>query len=184
MITELIDIKKLRKKLGVSQIALAKKAQVSQSLIAKVESGLLDPSFSNAQKIFSALEDIGNKKAILAKEIMQTRIISVKPTYNIKSVVAKMKKYEISQMPVIEENNVCVGIVNDKLIIDFIINNKDDSSVLIKEIMEEVPPIINENAKLDVFSNLLKHYSLVLVAKKGKLKGIITKADVITKVKY
>ena len=37
--SELEEIKRIRKKLGISQTELANRAQVSQSLIAKVESG-------------------------------------------------------------------------------------------------------------------------------------------------
>lgn len=181
MITNLNEIKKIRKKLGISQIALAQKAQVSQSLVAKVESGILDPSFSNAQKLFRALEDLSHKHAILAKDVMQTKIISCKSKDNIKTVIAKMKKFDISQMPVIENNN-CLGRISDRLIMDAIINNKENA--MISEIMDDAPPVITEEAKLEIFSNLLKYYSLVLVAKKGKLKGIITKADIIMKVKY
>ena len=64
MVVELEEIKEIRKKLGLTQSDLAKRAGVSQSLIAKVESGRLDPAYSNAQKLINALNDYGRKKEL------------------------------------------------------------------------------------------------------------------------
>ncbi|MBW2963162.1 CBS domain-containing protein, partial [Candidatus Woesearchaeota archaeon] len=52
----------------------------------------------------------------------------------------------------------------------------------VKEIMEECPPIITPETRLEVISNLLKHFSIVLVAKKGEYKGLISKTDLLEKV--
>jgi len=48
-------IKKMRKKFGLTQAKLAKMAGVSQSLIAKIESEKIDPSYKIAKKIFTVL---------------------------------------------------------------------------------------------------------------------------------
>ena len=55
MVIEIREIKEIRKKLGLTQGQLANMANVSQSLIAKIEAGRLDPTYSNATKIFEAL---------------------------------------------------------------------------------------------------------------------------------
>ncbi|MFQ5647816.1 MAG: helix-turn-helix transcriptional regulator, partial [Candidatus Aenigmatarchaeota archaeon] len=41
---EITEIRKIRKKLGLTQSQLAQEARVSQSLIAKIEAGKLDPT--------------------------------------------------------------------------------------------------------------------------------------------
>ena len=45
--------------------------------------------------------------------------------------------------------------------------------------MEEAFPQINEDAPLSLITSLLQTYSAVLVAKKGEIIGIITKADLL-----
>ncbi|MEM2547192.1 MAG: helix-turn-helix domain-containing protein, partial [Candidatus Bathyarchaeia archaeon] len=56
MLPSLDEIAKRRKLLGLTQKQLAKIAGVSQSFVAKVESGKIDPSYSKVKAIFDVLE--------------------------------------------------------------------------------------------------------------------------------
>ena len=56
---DLSELRILRKKIGLTQSELAKQASVSQSLIAKIESKKIDPSYTNAKKIFETLQKKG-----------------------------------------------------------------------------------------------------------------------------
>ena len=54
---ELKNLRASRTALSMSQQELAKRAKVSQSMIAKIEAGRLDPTLSNARRIAEALEE-------------------------------------------------------------------------------------------------------------------------------
>ena len=177
MLYELSEIKKIRKSLGLTQTDLAKRANVSQSLIAKIESGKIDPTFTKTKKIFDTLNDMENKEEIKAEELMNRKVISISPTDSIKESVGKMKKFEISQMPVLDGHNV-VGLVSESTLLDALMGNK---SKKIADIMEESPPTVSKTASVKVVSSLLKHYPVVLVSESGKLAGLITKADLLGK---
>ncbi len=177
MFTELQEIKLLRKKLGLTQEELAKYAGVSQSLIAKVESNSIDPTFTNAQKIFAALHSLSEKEEKKAGSVMNKNLISVQPTDSLRIAITKMKKYSISQLPVLDEKKA-VGSISESAILDAIINNKS-SDTFISEVMSDAPPTIDKNASIHVVSHLLKFYPMALVAEKGKLLGVITKADLL-----
>ena len=176
MVYELKDIKEIRKKFDLTQVELAKKSGVSQSLIAKIEAGKLDPTFSKAQKIFDALDNLTKKEETKCSEIMTKKIVSVSPNSLVQEVVNKMKKYAISQLPVIDKDKV-VGYLSEAIVLDALMQGKKD--VKVNEIMEEVPPTIDKNASISIVSDLLKIYSMVLVMEKGKLLGLITKSDII-----
>jgi len=178
MSCQLDEIKKIRKHIGLTQTELAKKANVSQSLIAKIESGRLDPTYSNAMKIFTALSDLEKKQEIRAFQIMNDKIVSAKPDEPIKSAVEKMKKYNISQLPVVDDHKA-VGLVSESILLDAILNSKDSS---VSEIMKEAPPVVSKESSVNVISSLLRHYPLVIVSENGKLVGLITKSDLITKI--
>ena len=174
---ELSEIKKIRKNLGLTQTELAKRANVSQSIIAKIESGKIDPTFTKTKKIFETLNDLENKEEIKAEELMNKKIVSLTPDDNIKDSVRKMKKFGISQMPVIDNNNV-LGLVSESTLLDALMNNKGKN---VSDIMEETPPIVSKTTSIQIISNLLRHYPTVLVSENGKLIGLITKADLLSK---
>jgi predicted transcriptional regulator len=177
MIFDVSEIQKLRRTANLTQHELAKKAGVSQSLIAKIESGTLDPAFSKAQKIFAALTEASTKAKAL--DIMNKNLIVAHPGDSLKKTIATMKRYGISQMPVIEDKKA-VGLVSEATILDALIRNKDIDTMLTK-IMAEAPPIITSGASIDVVTQLLKEYPIILVSAKGRFLGHITKADVLMK---
>jgi len=176
---ELQTLKKLRKAVGLTQQQLAKQAEVSQSLIAKIESGNLDPTYSNVQKIASALERLHHHQEQKAKDIMQKKVITIKPKETLHEVIEKMRKHSISQLPVLA-NTTVVGMISETAILDGILHHKGK---IVQDIMEEAPPIIAPETRVSIVSSLLQFSPLVLVAEKGNLKGVITKSDVLSKIK-
>lgn len=177
MTYELEEVKKIRKKLGLTQTELANRAGVSQSLIAKIESSRIDPTYTKTKKIFAALSDLEKKEEIKAGQLMTGRIISIVPNASIKEAISKMKKSQISQLPVIEDNKL-VGLVSESTILDAMLNSKGKE---VREIMQEAPPIVSKTTSVQVVSNLLKHYPMVLVSEEGRLVGLITKSDLLGK---
>jgi len=175
---ELSEVKLIRKKLNLTQADLAKKADVSQSLIAKIESGRIDPTYNNAKKIFQALESISLKSELTAEQIMNRKIISVDLNESVKEAVTKMKKYSISQIPVL--NHGVAGLISESTILDHI--SEDMTKMKVSEIMEEAPPVISRKTTKSIISNLLKYCPVVLVSEKGKLIGLITKSDLLNKI--
>ena len=175
---EIDDIKKIRKKLGITQTELAMLASVSQSLIAKVEAGSIDPTYSNARKILDALNAIGKSKEKKAIDVMTRKIVFISPDDSIHAAIDKMKKFNISQIPVLSSEK-CIGLVSESGILNAVFKGKGQK---VNDVMEEVPPIISKSSGISVITELLKFYSIVLVAEKGKIIGIISKSDIISEI--
>ncbi len=177
MVYEIDEIRNIRKKLDMTQFDLAKRSGVSQSMIAKIEAGRLDPSYTNAKKIFMALEDLEKKEELKAKDIMNKKIISIKSNEKIKAAIQTMKKFQISQMPVID-NNKLVGFISESIMLECLTEKECEK---VKDTMAEPPPIVSKESSSEVISSLLKHFPMVLVSEEGDLIGLITKADLLSK---
>ncbi len=174
---DLSDISRLRKSLNITQKELARKAGVSQSLIAKIEKSRIDPSFSKARKILDTLDSLSNAGAC-AQDLMNPNIISVSAGDSLKKAISRMKKANISQMPVIEERKA-VGVISEATILEAFIDKGSPSTVA--DVMKEAPPVLGGQASLPAVTSLLRQYPIVLVADKGKIVGHITKSDILSK---
>ncbi|MBI5035727.1 CBS domain-containing protein [Candidatus Micrarchaeota archaeon] len=175
------EIKTRRKRLSLTQSQLANEAGVSQSLIAKIESDNLDPSYSNTVKIFDALERIERKTVKTAEQIMSKTVEHVKKTDTVGKVLKLMKQKDFSQLPVFDESHP-IGSISDKTILDNITEGtpvEELSEKKVEEVMSESFPIIAPETPLPAISSLLNYHFAVLVRKKGKVVGIITKADLL-----
>ena len=181
MLSELSEIKKKRKKLGITQTELSKKTGVSQSLIAKIEAGAIVPSYTNAKKLFDFFEILHEDQQAKAGEFMTKKVVSAKPDETIKQVIKKMEKNSVSQLPIIEDGKN-IGTISEKLVLEQMNKNKNAENALEKnaeEIMEEAMPEIRENTPFEVVSSVLSHYPGAVVVKNGRITGIITKSDLL-----
>jgi len=182
MLHSLQEIKQLRKKLNITQKELASRSGVSQSLIAKIEAEKVEPTFSKAQQLFHALQELREKEELKAKHIMKTKVLFVKPHDALRDVIKLMASKGISQMPVREKDRIC-GIVSERTILNHLAEKPEKiSSLKVEDVMEETPPIVSLTTGQNLLVELLKDYPVVLVAEKGEIKGIITKSDLLGKI--
>jgi len=175
------DIGKKRRQLGLKQAELAKLAGVSQSLIAKLEAGTIDSAYTKVKTIFDVLERLEAKTKIQERKIQPNEVISIQKDESILKVVKLMKEHGYSQIPVFDGNQ-SVGSISEKTILRQILAGKDldqISHLPVEDIMEEAFPQVGEDVPLSLISSLLQTYQAVLVAKKGSILGIITKADLL-----
>jgi predicted transcriptional regulator len=92
-----------------------------------------------------------------------------------------MAKYGISQLPVFDGEH-SVGSISEKTIISKVSAGKDLSQVSklpVGDVMEKGFPQVGEDAPLPLISSLLQVYPAVLISTKGKIVGIVTKADLL-----
>lgn len=179
------DVKKIgimRKLRGLTQTELAKRAGVSQSLIARIESGTVDPAYSKVEKIFFILNNEKSDYATKAEEIMTKKISTVAADKSLVSAMKIMKIKNISQMPVVQKN-VVVGSVTEKAIAHAFVLNENPASLKVKDVMENPMPTIDVSTTIAVISSLLDAQSAVLVTKNGRIAGIIARSDLLKVVK-
>ncbi len=119
MLPEIKDVTRRRKILGLTQNKLAKQANVSQSLIAKIETGRVDPSYSKMMKILTALDEEEGKKQTVtrARDICNRNVTSVSRFDPVLKASQLMRENGFSQLPVCDGDSF-VGSVTESMILD------------------------------------------------------------------
>jgi predicted transcriptional regulator len=167
-------LKELREAARLTQIELARLADISQAHIAKIETGKVDPRLSTVNTILTILQKA--KKMTTCGDIMSKKVIPVKPSDSAKKAITLMRSFDISQLPVIDKGNV-VGSVSEGTIIRHM--DKNPAHIKVREIMDSPFPIVSEDEPADALPQLLNFRQAALVTNKGKVRGIITKFNLL-----
>ena len=182
MLPALDDIPKRRKALGLTQSRLAELAGVSQSIIAKIESGTVDPSYSIVKRLIEALEkqsvEISRPRV---SEIMSKPVIGIARTQLVRDAVDLMRRRGYSQLPVFEGTR-CVGSISEKTILDRAAMGEPLETLLnnrVRDIMDSPLPMVNDDTPLEMVLGLLQGNYGVLVTKGESTIGILTKSDIL-----
>jgi predicted transcriptional regulator len=162
----------LRREADLTQEELARHADVSQSLIAKIESGRVEPTYSKAKHILAVLRDQRHSDE-LVKSYMTGEIISVVPEDTVGDVVSVMKDRDISQVPVMEED--VKGLITESSLV----RASHDADVLVDQVMKAAPPVVASSTPIEAVRSLLLHCPLVLVREGEDFVGVVTKADLL-----
>lgn len=173
------SIKKKRVKLGLTQSELAERAGVSQPLIARIESGDVDPRLSTIRNIIAALEDM-EKSRITAKDLMTAPVVSLSPDESVEQAVKLMEKHGFSQLPVLE-NAVPIGSISESALVQAM-GSRDIgriSNARVRELMEDSFPAVAPGTDMGTISALLDTNHAVLVMEMGKVVGVITKYNIM-----
>lgn len=176
-------IKHKRIELNLTQKQLAGESNLSQSLIAKLESKKLSPSYEVVKRIFETFERLEHKKEDLCVKLLGKNLISIKSGERISKAAEMMKKHAVSQLPVID-NNRLIGTISESVIYNKILEGEDKNELLkkqVKTIMEDPLPTISSSTPKSIAMPLLKTNSAILLTEKSKIVGILTKEDFIVK---
>ncbi len=172
------ELKLARKRAGLTQAGLSNASGVSQSVIAKIENGKVDPAYSTVTKLFTALESI-KKKTKTVGEVMHRQVYSAAPQEPLIEASKKMKKHGVSQLPVISGKSV-VGCISEDDVLRAVEKNADLKKTKVKQAASPAPPIVSPETPIDAVTAVLHHAPMICVIDKGKLAGVITRADLLT----
>ncbi len=169
---QLSSISYKRKRLNLTQQVLAKKAGISQSLLTKIERGVVVPNYNIAMRLFEALEELEHSDEKTLSDIMHLGVITVKISDTVEDAARIVKKHAISQLPVMD-GAVITGVVTTSMLVGV------QGSVRISSIMKEPYPILSIKTPVDTARALLKQYPAILVIDKSSLVGIVTAEDML-----
>jgi len=176
------DLRRLRKRYGVTQKELALKSGVSQSLISRIENKNIDPRLSTIRKILEAIIFL-QKKDKTAKDVMHGPVITINAIDSVQKAIDLMKKHAISQIPVLKGNKI-IGSIRESTLINRFSKSKNTETFFsssVYNIMDEPFITVEPNITIEsVVDLLLEGYPAILVIDQKDIVGIITKIDVLS----
>jgi len=119
----------------------------------------------------------------LVKDHANKKLITVKTEELVSHAIERMRKFQISQIPVTDSEGF-VGSVDESALFTAFLDNKNMGDTPIREIMKAPFPIVKSTTSLDEISRLIKKgNSAILVEIEAGAYHIITKYDVISHIK-
>jgi predicted transcriptional regulator len=176
------QLKKIRTQLGFTQGALAKAAGVSQSIIAKIEAGGVDPTYNTLSAISRALSANTVTHGKRAADVMSSPVVGVQEGVKIRECADLMKKKGFSQMPVFSGQRI-IGTITDSHIMTLLSAAQDPRKLLDDKVGDHIQPIfavVGRDTPVQALFSLFRYLPAVLVESGEKVEGIITKIDLLT----
>ena len=185
MLPTIEEIGKMRKNLGISQKELARTCGVSQSYIARMEKGSINPTYDKIRKIYDYLS-VFSKKAesfdLIASKIMSKSVITCHFNDPIISALNTMREKGYSQLPVVNGENKIMGTITEADVNEILLKGTPIESLKnlsVRKVMGPALPQMPMNTPVSVIYPILRFSNAVIVMDGGELKGIISKADIL-----
>jgi cystathionine beta-synthase len=130
---------------------------------------------------------IESKKPATAIDLIQKhknlKLLTVKDTQSVREAYDIMKKYDVSQIPVVDAQGTFVGSLSDTELFETLIEHPELKSAEINKVMQAPFPMVKANTSIEQVSKLInKNNQAVLMTDLGGNMHIITKYDVIDSV--
>ena len=174
------EIRAMREKYSMTQKDLAERAGVSQSMIARIESGSVDPRVSTLRRIVEVLNFL-KCSGVTAAQVMHTPVLSVHPEDQVTGVVELMGRNGISQLPVLR-NGVPVGCISETALLSAVEEPQLHRShtCQVQDFMQPSFPTVPPEMDVETILHILQEHHAVLVVEDGMVQGVVTKHDLIS----
>lgn len=117
-------------------------------------------------------------KDIISKRPANYTLVSVKKSDSVKEAIGLMNKTSVSQIPVMDGDEV-VGSLTDTKLLSKIIENPSLKDAGVEEVMESSMTFVARDSTLDVLSSMIEKEKAVLVRDEKDQIHIITKHDIL-----
>ena len=173
------EIRKRRLALGISLGDLARAVGRSDATLSRIERGRIRPSYDLVQEILRYLEAQEGYAAprLTVGEIMSRSLVTIESTATLATAAQRMEGGAFSQLPVVDAGKV-IGALSETALLRAL-GEPTARRGRVRDVLEPAYPVVDEGFPADLLPSLLGRYPAVLVAKRGDLLGIVTKADLI-----
>ncbi len=124
---------------------------------------------------------------VTVKNILESRrsfantpkLVAVQSGHTVKEALELMNKFELNELPVINEGSVVVGNVRDMKLMQNVIADRAALDASVESVMEAPPMMIDSGTEVERAVELLREHRTLLVMEFGHALGVVTRHDVL-----
>jgi len=120
--------------------------------------------------------DLGSVGDLVATKTIP--LVTARRTDAVSDVIAKMKEYDVSQLPVLEEGRL-VGMISEVDLLNYLLDRSHRPTDPIQPIIDPAPPAVAPDSPIDALAEVFLSANAAVVVDHGAVVGIVTKIDVI-----
>lgn len=122
-----------------------------------------------------------------AKSLLSTKklgvdipaVVSVQKNQTVEEALSIMSQYELSQLPVLDEDKL-VGNIRDNRLMAQVINKRETLAMPVEQVMDTSVATVNALEDIDAVITLLKDHQYIVVKEYNRNIGVISRHDVLS----
>ncbi len=127
---------------------------------------------------FIQRETFHDLRDLIARRHWENATVTITPAEPVQMAYRRMKLYDISQIPVLDDGKL-VGILDESDLLTALIDNKDAFNGDVRSVMTQNVQTVEIKTPVDELLPIFKQGKVVVVTEKGKFMGLITQIDLI-----
>ena len=131
---------------------------------------LRENSFLDDEETFGRLSDL--------MERQEQTLITARPEDEVKGIIRLMKQHGISQLPVLDKDRL-VGIISEGDLVQALLHDPEIINRPIEELVDQSYVIVPPDTPLTRLAAIFGEGKVAIVVEQGKVRGLITKIDLI-----
>jgi cystathionine beta-synthase len=106
-------------------------------------------------------------------------VITARKSDKVEVVVKKMKDHDISQMPVVDADGRCIGMIHEYDLLNFLIEGKHRLTEVVEPLVQPLQGLVGPDTPVGKLRDIFNDDNVAVVKEGDRVTGILTKIDLI-----
>lgn len=109
-------------------------------------------------------------------------VVTARPADLMRDVITRMKQFNVSQLPVVDDNGRLRGIVTEIDLLNHMLHtnhHQHEPDETIESVVDPDVPVVGPNTSLDTLMTLFSRKTAVIIVSDSHIQGILTKIDIL-----
>jgi cystathionine beta-synthase len=107
------------------------------------------------------------------------KVITARKADKVEAVVKSMKDNDISQMPVVDAEGRCIGMIHEYDLLNFLIEGKHRLSEVVEPLVQPLQGVVTPETPIGKLRAIFNDDNVAVVKEGDRVTGIVTKIDLI-----